>query len=91
MEPRAAVVVAKALRTASSCPEHPKYQALRYPVSGCHHCLAIWNHTRGNTPEAHPIHPDVLVAQRLEAEAERRRQTGQTAMEILAGVKEKGQ
>lgn len=78
-----AVVVDKAVVTVSSCPDHPKYQATRYPISGCQHCLGIWGVVRGRMTASQPVHPDVLVAQRLEAAAQARR-TGDTAMEALA-------
>src|SRR5438128_391549 len=37
-----AVFDGKALKTPSSCPRHPKYQALRSPKSGCSECSEIW-------------------------------------------------
>jgi hypothetical protein len=39
---RRAVMKNKALVLPSSCIEHPKYQAKRYPTSGCQECLAIF-------------------------------------------------
>jgi hypothetical protein len=32
----------KAMVASSSCVDHPKYQALRFPTSGCAECLAIY-------------------------------------------------
>ena len=32
----------KALVYVSSCGDHPKFQAKRYPTSGCTECLAIY-------------------------------------------------